>query len=546
MRTSAVIHFLSLALLAWPVRAQTSSGAPARPPGDIAPTPTNPLDTGSGTLSGAGSSAGVSPTAVPPPMPAPLPMTPPVPTPSVPTALSSPSLPRTTMSTTAVSLPPVLVPQPGGWTAERAAQRAVQTSAAVRAAQAGVEAARAQQAETGRAMIPMITLTGRYTRLSEFTPGSIPFFDTAACLMNIPECQTNPNAFVRNVVLQPPILNQYALRISVAVPLSDIPLRLLQLYNAAGLNTEARRIEVQVARAQAALQAREAFYEYCRSRAQLVAAEQALNTARRRRDDVARFVQSGTLAQVELLAADAAVADRERTVVLLQNGVSINEALLRQRLHLDPHEPIAIGEALDEPVNIPPNVMDLVQRAWAHRAELRSMDRQLRALDANIAAARASYFPSVSAAANFDYANPNPRIFPQTEQFRETWDATVALNWSPTQALTAEATVSRLQAQRAQFLAQLTQLREGIETEVRVQWNSARAALAQITAARAALASAQEHYRVRRERFLAGTATATDLAEAETQLLGAHIAVINAQVDVRLALARLRRAVGDE
>jgi outer membrane protein TolC len=543
---------LAIALAAAPASAQTPN-APPRPVGEIGPTPTNPTDTGFGTTTGVGSAAPPVPTVTPTPR-APLPTGPVVVQPPPATTLppgavrvppTRPVGPVPPQVVAEIQLPPAFVPQPGGMTAEQAATRALRTSYAVEAARAGIAVAQAQQAEAGRAMIPQVSLQARYTRLSEYQPGSIPFFNAAGCLQNFAQCQMDPNQFFQNVVLQQAILDQYAFRASVTIPLSDIPLRLLQFYRAAGLTAEARQIELEMARSLVGLQAREAFYEYLRARASLAATEQALETARARREDVARFVEAGSLARAELLRADASVADLERTAVQARNGTALNESLLRQRTHMRNDEPLTVGEALEEPVTMPANVQDLVQRAWTNRPEAQSIERQVRALDANIAATRAQYFPSLAATGNFDYANPNPRIFPQTTEFRATWDASLAVTWSPTQAFGAEATVSRLQAQRAQVMAQLGQQREGIETEVRSYWAQARVAEAQVDSARAALVSAQEAYRVTVERFQAGAAVATELANAQTDLLRAHLGVINAYVDLRLAVARVRRASGE-
>ena len=150
----------------------------------------------------------------------------------------------------------------------------------------------------------------------------------------------------------------------------------------------------------------------------------------------------------------------------------------------------------------------------------------------------------VAVAANADYANPNSRIFPVSAQFQGTWDVTVQAAWSPTAAIVAGATASRLSAQRTQIEAQAAQLREGIELEVRNNWAGVRAAEAQIEAARASLASVEEDLRVRRKRVGAGSAIATDVADAEANVLRARLGVVNAGVDLRVARARLRRAIG--
>jgi outer membrane protein TolC len=48
-----------------------------------------------------------------------------------------------------------------------------------------------------------------------------------------------------------------------------------------------------------------------------------------------------------------------------------------------------------------------------------------------------------------------------------------------------------------------------------------------------------------RERVAAGAAVGSDLAQAEIDLLRARLNAINAIIDARLALARIRRATGE-
>jgi outer membrane protein TolC len=162
-----------------------------------------------------------------------------------------------------------------------------------------------------------------------------------------------------------------------------------------------------------------------------------------------------------------------------------------------------------------------------------------------VAAARAGDVPERLGQFSVDYANPNQRFVPQTQEFNATWSATIQAQWSPTGAFSANAASNRLSAQRAALVAQLAQLREGTEIEVRSVWIAAQTANAAIESARRQLVSAEESYRVRRERFQAGSAVSSDLTDAELDLLRARLALVNANVDLREALARLRRAVGE-
>jgi outer membrane protein len=452
-------------------------------------------------------------------------------------ALTAPSEP---------DLPEAIRPRPGGLTSDDAAARAVRASFGVAGARAGLRVAELQQTEAAWAMIPTLSASFRYTRLSDIVPGSIPFFDTASCLMQIAQCQANPQMFTRNVVLQQPILNTMGFRVSMTIPVTDIPFRLREFYVAAGMQAEARRLDLEVARGTAALQGREAYYEYVRALGALAASEQALALTRRRREDILQLRQAGVVAPSEVPAVESAVASAELRVTQARNLLSLMELQLRQRARLSPSEPVSIGESVDATVAVPTeSVATLVDAALRSRPELHSVERQVRALDAQQRATTAGLFPSVAIIGNVDVANPNQRIFPQVEgQWTPTWDVTVNLQWTPNQLLSGLTANHRLDAQRAQIAAQLEQLRDGLETEVRAQYNALVGAQASIAAARVALAAARETYRVRRERLAVGASTQTDVADAETQLFNAQINLLNAYVDLRLAAARLRRAAG--
>lgn len=511
----------------------------------VAPAPANPMDVPVGSAAATNNAT----TSVPN-ITTNIPTTPTTPSTTTPTiapstGISTGRAPTALVAPGTPELPPSLLPTSGGLTAEQAAARAARHGYGVMAAQAGVTVADAQRTEAGLQMIPSVSASARYTRLSDFPPFTIQAFNTLACLQNIGTCMTNPNQFLSSQTLQGAILNQYAVRLSLTIPLSDIPLRLYRVYEAAGFNAEARRLDLESSRLAAALEARVAFYEYLRALGQRAVAEQSLEATRRRRADVQRTVEAGIIARNELLRIEAAVADLERIVLLAQNGLRLAETVLRMRIHAPEGEALAHGEVMDRIEGPESDLNSLVDRALARRHELLSFERQLRALGANRAAVFAGFFPSVAAAGNIDVANPNTRIFPQQETFQTTWDVTLQLSWSPTAAITNTATLSRIDAQRAQLEAQRAQLREGVELEVRSQWTAARAAQAQIESARAGLASAEENYRVRRERVAAGAATNTDLAEAEAELLRARLGVVNAVVDLRIALARLRRATGE-
>jgi outer membrane protein TolC len=443
-------------------------------------------------------------------------------------------------------LPEGLRPRGGGLTADEAAARAARGSFSVAAGRAGLRVAELQQSESGWAMLPTLSVSARYTRLSDITPGTLPFFNTPGCLMNLVQCQANPNSFVVNTVLQQPILNNITFRLSLTIPVTDIPFRLREFYVAAGHQAEARRLDLDVQRNTAALQGREAYYEYARAVGAVSASESALVLTRRRREDIVQLRAAGMVAPAELFAVDSAIAAAELRVTQARNLLSLMELQLRQRLRMSPTDAIVLSEGLTDALSLPSeSLASLVASALHSRPEIQSIERQVRALDAQQRATTAGLFPSVAIAGNVDVANPNQRIFPQREgEFVTTWDLSVQAQWTPNQLISGLTANARIDAQRTQIQAQIAQLRDGLETEVRANYNALIGSQASIAAARSALVAARETYRVRRERLSAGSSTQTDVADAETQLFNAQINLLNAYVDLRLSAARLRRAAG--
>ncbi len=467
------------------------------------------------------------------------------------------------------AMPAELTQSAGGMTAEVAAVRAMRASASYRAARENTHAAEAARRESLLQMIPNVGLTARYTRLSEITAPQINFGGASS----LPICaDANGGLFVgipgggAGATLLcpgmtrplptgggggqgggfsfPVILDNVSMVGTVTVPITDLFLRLSRAYEAAGLTEQARRLDEESARAQSALDGRLSFYEVLRAQGQLAVATLAVENARRRRDDVQHFVDAGTVARVELLRTEALMADAERVEALTRGMSEVAEGRLRLVLGMSPDEAVSLGESLDSVVTVPTNLTDLLRRAWGERPEIASLERQRQALDATRSAVRAGMFPSLAGVFNVTVASPHPRFVPQSTDFNATWDASLQLSWSPTATLVASATSDRLGAQRAAVTATIAQLQAGLELEVRQAFTSARASQSAVEAARRQSTAAEESFRVRRERFLAGSATQAELVDADRELLGARWAVINANVDVRVALARLRRAVG--
>ena len=152
--------------------------------------------------------------------------------------------------------------------------------------------------------------------------------------------------------------------------------------------------------------------------------------------------------------------------------------------------------------------------------------------------------PQIGLAGGYDYARPNPRIFPRADAWDDSWDVSVNVSWSlwdggrrRAERAEAMAGTRAIEARAGEFDRQLT-------LEVRQRWYELDSSRAAIEAAADGVRAALEARRVLRERFAAGVATSTDVLDAETAVLQAELDRTRAISNARLARARLERAVG--
>ena len=178
------------------------------------------------------------------------------------------------------------------------------------------------------------------------------------------------------------------------------------------------------------------------------------------------------------------------------------------------------------------------------RADREAQLLRVRAAEERVEAAEAGARPSLAVVAGFDYARPNPKIFPREDVWQSSWDVGINVTWSLWNGgrTAAEASEARQLAEATR--QRLADLDSVIALEVRQRALDLESARAQVVTAAAAARSAAEAQRVVRERFEAGVATNSDLLDAQVDLLEAELDLTRARATVRLAEARLARARG--
>jgi outer membrane protein len=189
-------------------------------------------------------------------------------------------------------------------------------------------------------------------------------------------------------------------------------------------------------------------------------------------------------------------------------------------------------------------VTTAIPSAPVHRAEHDALTLRADAADARVAAARSDRRPLIALASGYDYARPNPHIFPRKDVWQDSWDIGMNMTWTLWNGGRTTAQVAEARALADAARERVAELDTQIALEVRQHTLDLESARAQLEPAEAAIRSAVEARRVVQERFTAGVATTTDLLDAQVDELQAGLERTRALAGIRLAEARLARALG--
>lgn len=153
-------------------------------------------------------------------------------------------------------------------------------------------------------------------------------------------------------------------------------------------------------------------------------------------------------------------------------------------------------------------------------------------------------WPQVGIGGGFDYSNPQPHNFPRADAWATAWDASVNFTWTLWDGGRRGADTGEARANAAALRTRVADFDREVTFEVRARALELESSREAVTAAADEVRAAVEAERVVGNRYNAGVATATDVLDAQVARLQAELDRTRAVANVRLAEARLERAIG--
>lgn len=261
-------------------------------------------------------------------------------------------------------------------------------------------------------------------------------------------------------------------------------------------------------------------------------------------NDVEKMVSEGVATKADKLSVDVKVNEAEMTLTQVEDGLVLSKMALCQVCGLPIDSNITLADENKDDISDNGEMIDGgAETALQNRSEIHMLGNLQQLAQQGVKIAKSEYLPTVALTAG--YLLTNPSLYNGFEKkFKGMWNVGVLLNmplwhWNDAKYKVNSAKSSVLIAEM-----QKDEAEELITLQVQQSQFKLNEARKKSAMTEKNMESADENLRSANLGFKEGLFTVTSVMEAQTAWMKASTQKIDAQIDVKLALANLKTAMG--
>ncbi len=253
--------------------------------------------------------------------------------------------------------------------------------------------------------------------------------------------------------------------------------------------------------------------------------------------DLENMKEQGMVGDPEVMNANVQLYNTELLKIKADNGVVLAKSMLCTTMGIDWNTSIVLIYDFVEPAAVDiPDLPALVAKAQKTQSEVKALEYQREALKNIVAITKANYLPTIVAAGNYNYKNPNREY---KEEFYGSWDVTLALKMNIFDWGETAQKISGAKSQLRQVDGGLIQLKSGIAVLVEKNYLAVEEAFKKIDLNKKSMEKARSSYNITLDKFQVGMAKNADLLDAQRTLTQAKIDFYNSIAGYYMAHAEL-------
>jgi len=395
-------------------------------------------------------------------------------------------------------------------------------------AQEGVEIAKADVTKARSGAFPDINLTGSYDR-NFYVPSFFMQMEDSVGQIETIEFKTG-------------FKNSYGANLSIRQSIWSGG----RVFTAMSIAKDYRKFSEDVANQMASTvlyQADVHFYMVALQRSRVDVLAKSLEAATHNLTVVEKQFSQGQVSEFEVLRARVEKSNLEPQLLQAESNLRLATKRLKSFLGLELGGGINL---LEEEVNTTldaalPSLPGLTQTALEHRPEMRQAEYTRDMRRKAIRIARAGYFPSLSAIANYNWQAQSDRMT-LDENISRSWTAGLRLTIPIFQGGRVRGEVTQAVAKHRQAILDLQQQRDNIRLEVEESYDRLLQARNALDIQKNTIAQAEEGLRIANLRYESGVGILLEVLSAQAALTQAREILAEATFAYRIAQAGLRMA----
>jgi len=310
---------------------------------------------------------------------------------------------------------------------------------------------------------------------------------------------------------------------------------------------EAALLDLQSVINDALLGVRTSFYNVLLAREKITVQESNLQLLQEQLKTTSDRFDAGTVSSFEKLRAEVAVANAKVPLITARNDYRLAIEALRQALGFTSNKkedirkiPNFVGTLDYTPASF--DLQAAFDAAHANRPDLARLAKLTATREEAVTSARAGYLPTVSAVGGWQRAN-TPSLFSNVGPVSN-WVIGLQSQWNIFDGRATAGRVAQARSVVEQSRLAETEAQLAAEVEVRRAFSDWQQATELADASQKVVEQATEAVRLANARYSAGTSTQLDVLQSQVDLTTARTNQLQAYYGYNVAVASLRKAIG--
>lgn len=311
------------------------------------------------------------------------------------------------------------------------------------------------------------------------------------------------------------------------------------LIDAARYQRDAAEQAVYLSEADTKLAATNAYYQYLEAINLEDVSKESVDNLTGHLTNVQQQYNAGIVAKLDVLSSNVSLANAKQSYISAKNARELAEANLNNIMRLPMATKLTPADTHFPEPEFTVTMDQALAMADASRWEIAQAEAALGAAKEQLRVAKAGYMPSLSVGGGYNWQDED---FPGFDH--EGWSVTGGLSWSLWDGGATDAKIVSANAAVKSAEETLAQARESVALEVRQDYLNILSAKEKIRATEAAVAEAEEAYKIATVRYKSGVGINLDVLDAQLNLNSARTNYITALYDYNTGLATLEKAIG--